>query len=103
PTSRASPLPPRSPYATLFRSQAYGVLEERLTPRLPLAERYAERRFPDPIGLLDDVLMTTRDLAIQLGLRLEGEGLGAQAFHLFLDRKSTRLNSSHVKSSYAVF
>src|SRR5690606_12619153 len=29
--------------------------------------------------------------------------LGAQKFALYLDRKSTRLNSSHVKISYAVF
>jgi protein ImuB len=66
--------------------QAYGFAEERMTPRLPIAERYAERKFPDPIGLMDDVLMTTHDLAIQLGIRLESEGLGAQAFHLFLYR-----------------
>ncbi|WP_354040017.1 DNA polymerase Y family protein [Devosia sp. UYZn731] len=66
--------------------QAYGYLEERMTPRLPIAERYAERKFPDPIGLMDDVLMTTHDLGIQLGIRLESEGLGAQAFHLFLYR-----------------
>lgn len=66
--------------------QAYGYLEERMTPRLPIAERYAERKFPDPIGLMDDVLMTTQDLAIQLGIRLESEGLGAQTFHLFLYR-----------------
>lgn len=66
--------------------QAYGSIEERLTPRLPVAERYAERKFPDPIGLMDDVLMTTSDLAIQLGIRLESEGLGAQTFHLFLYR-----------------
>src|SRR5690606_42063717 len=26
-----------------------------------------------------------------------------ELFHLFVDRKSTRLNSSHAKSSYAVF
>ncbi|MGV8956090.1 MAG: Y-family DNA polymerase [Cypionkella sp.] len=66
--------------------QAYGFAEERMTPRLPIAERHAERRFAEPIGLMDDVLMTTQDLAIQLGLRLESEGLGAQAFHLFLYR-----------------
>ena len=66
--------------------QAYGFAEERMTPRLPAAERYAERKFADPIGLMDDVLMTSQDLAIQLGIRLEGEGLGAQAFHLFLYR-----------------
>ncbi|MDP2779472.1 DNA polymerase Y family protein [Devosia sp.] len=94
------PLQARFGLSLLTRlDQAYGMLEERLTPRLPLAERYAERRFPDPIGLLDDVLMTTRDLAIQLGLRLEAEGLGAQAFHLFLYRVDHKVMTLSVNSA----
>ena len=79
--------------------QAYGQLEESMTPRLPVAERYAERRFPDPIGLMDDVLMTAHDLAIQLGLRLETEGLGAQAFHLFLYRVDHTVMAMSVNSA----
>jgi protein ImuB len=79
--------------------QAYGHIEERMTPRLPLAERYAERRFADPIGLMDDVLMTCHDLAIQLGLRLEAEGQGAQAFHLFLYRVDHKVMSLSVNSA----
>ncbi|KKB85657.1 hypothetical protein VW29_06460 [Devosia limi DSM 17137] len=78
--------------------QAYGRAEERLTPRLPLAERHAERRFVEPIGLMDDVLMCAHDLAIQLGLRLEGEGLGAQAFHLFLYRVDHQVMTMSVNS-----
>ena len=66
--------------------QALGHIEERMTPRLPLAERFVERRFADPIGLMDDVLMCAHDLAVSLGIRLEGEGLGAKTFHLFLYR-----------------
>lgn len=66
--------------------QALGRLEERITPRIPIAEYYAERRFAEPIGFMDDVLMTARDLAIQLGIRLEAEALGAQTFHLLLYR-----------------
>jgi protein ImuB len=79
--------------------QAYGMLEERMTPRLPLAERYAERRFPDPVGLMDDVLMTAHDLAIQLGLRLEKEGMGAQAFHLFLYRVDHKVMTMSVNAA----
>lgn len=79
--------------------QAYGRLEEHLTPRLPPAERYAERRFADPIGLMDDVLMCTRDLAIQLGLRLEAEGMGAQAFHLFLYRVDHKVMTLSVNAA----
>lgn len=66
--------------------QALGHVEERINPRLPIVEHYAERRFVDPIGLIDDVLMCAHDLAIQLAIRLEAKGLGAQTFHLFLYR-----------------
>lgn len=79
--------------------QAYGMIEERMTPRLPLAERYAERRFADPIGLMDDVLMTCHDLAIQLGIRLEAEGQGGQAFHLFLYRVDHKVMAMSVNSA----
>jgi protein ImuB len=79
--------------------QALGRLEERVTPRIPIAERYAERRFADPIGLIDDVLMTTRDLAIRLGLQLEAEGLGAQSFHLFLYRVDHQVMSLSVNAA----
>ena len=81
--------------------QALGHFEERVKPRLPIAERYAERRFADPIGLIDDVLMCARDLAIQLGVRLEAEGLGAQSFHLFLYRVDHKVMSLSVNASRA--
>ena len=58
--------------------QALGEIEERVKPRLPLVEHFAERRFAEPIGLIDDVLMTAHDLAIRLSSDLERHGLGAQ-------------------------
>lgn len=64
--------------------QALGDIEERLVPRLPATDYYSERRFAEPIGLMDDVLMTARDLALRLASQLEGDGLGAQTYHLFL-------------------
>src|SRR5690606_40860311 len=75
------PRPPRStlfPYTTLFRSYAisgfrYGFLGEADSP-----------------VLIGSIVL----LAINAGL---------SALCYFLDRKSTRLNSSHVKISYAVF
>lgn len=79
--------------------QAYGLLEERMTPRIPIAERHAERRFVDPIGLMDDVLMTAHDLAIQLAFRLETEGLGGQAFHLFLYRVDHKVMTFSINSA----
>lgn len=91
---------PRKPLQARFGAklllrldQAHGEVEERMTPRLPLVEHFAERRFADPIALMDDVLMTTHDLAVQLGCRLEAEGLGAQAFHLFLYRVDHKVMS----------
>ncbi|RZA18422.1 MAG: DNA polymerase Y family protein, partial [Proteobacteria bacterium] len=66
--------------------QAFGEIEERMTPRLPLVEHLAEQRFADPISLMDDVLRTTHDLAVKLANILEKAGLGGQEFHLFLYR-----------------
>ncbi|WEK04271.1 MAG: DNA polymerase Y family protein [Candidatus Devosia phytovorans] len=79
--------------------QAYGYLEERMTPRLPQVEHYVERRFADPIGLMDDVLAACHDLAIQLGFRLEAGGLGGQTFHLFLYRVDHKVMAMSVNSA----
>ncbi len=79
--------------------QAYGHAEERLVPRLPLAEYRAERRFPDPIGLMDDVLAATGDLAIQLAHRLEKQGLGAQQFALLLYRVDHKVMTLAVRAA----
>lgn len=71
--------------------QALGLLEERVIPRLPVPERMVERKFAEPIGLIDDVVMTANDLAHGLSGRLEAEGLGAQTFHLMLYRVDHKL------------
>lgn len=81
--------------------QALGWVEENLKPRLPLAEYFAEHRFADPIGLIDDVLMCAHDLAVQLALRLEREGVGAQAFHLFLYRVDHKVMTLSVNAARA--
>lgn len=84
---------PRKPLQALFGQsflirldQAYGHIEERITPRLPLVEHFVERRFFEPISLLDDVLGIAEELAAKLCAELETHGLGAQTFHLFLYR-----------------
>lgn len=81
--------------------QALGRCEERLVPRLPPAERHVERRFAEPIGLLDDVLMCARDLAIRLAVQLEAEGMGAQGFHLFLYRVDHKVMTLSVNAARA--
>src|SRR2546422_8119942 len=72
--------PPRStlfPYTTLFRSRNFA----------PLADAYRKA------GLIDNAI----DLC-QNGLKLHPDYVSA-----YIDRKSTRLNSSHGYISYAVF
>lgn len=81
--------------------QALGWLEEKLTPRLPLVEHCVERRFPEPIGLIEDVLMTAHDLAVTLAHSLELQGLGAQTFHLFLYRVDHKVMVMTVQSARA--
>jgi protein ImuB len=81
--------------------QALGLAEEKITPRLPLAEHYVERRFPEPIGLIEEVLMTARDLAITMSLKLERLGLGAQTFHLMLYRVDHKVMALAVNAARA--
>src|SRR3712207_8636431 len=89
--------PPRStlfPYTTLFRSR---VGAEALS------------RFPADWGKAPDVCFAEAH-GVGLGHRLELLALERAAEHLAvvtgyvaIDRKSTRLNSSHANISYAVF
>lgn len=81
--------------------QALGEIEERITPRIPASEHYAEQRFSEPIGYLDDVLMMTRDLAVRLALRLEAKQLGAQTFHLFLYRVDHKVITLSINAARA--
>lgn len=71
--------------------QALGDVEEKPAPRLPPVEHFAERRFAEPIGLMDDVLACAGDLSIRLAAELEAAGEGAQTFHLFLYRVDHKL------------
>src|SRR3712207_8616823 len=89
--------PPRStlfPYTTLFRSRGREV-------RLQWAERglpqRAQGREEDPLPSLP-LGAGKKTSSTQAGGTGVGEGIGRT-----LDRKSTRLNSSHANISYAVF
>src|SRR3712207_7963275 len=84
--------PPRStlfPYTTLFRSR-------RLAALLPALARRSSRRLGLGRRLLG--LLAFRAAAFEL-LALLGRARPRDR----LDRKSTRLNSSHANISYAVF
>src|SRR5690606_41892621 len=97
--------PPRStllPYTTLFRSDG--------TVRT-LADSYQGKRFNSPNDVAVDaqgrvyvsdpryVGNEPRELEDEAVYRIDPDG----TVHRLEDRKSTRLNSSHVKISYAVF
>src|SRR5256885_9849633 len=86
--------PPRStlfPYTTLFRSRASRV-KQVLGAEVPLTDA---RRFLDAAGF--DVRASN---AAELTVRVPTWRADVTAE---IDRKSTRLNSSHLVISYAVF
>src|SRR5690606_41678869 len=99
---RRPPSPPLFPYTTLFRS----LLIERLTPLLPVQSCIVvvqgyhghDLVLVEPSHLLVAVQpeLARRQLALK---RQAASGIPLQQ----PDRKSTRLNSNHVKISYAVF
>ncbi|MBJ7579489.1 DNA polymerase Y family protein [Devosia sp. MC532] len=99
-TRPRKPLQARFGQSLILRlDQAYGHVLERMNPRLPQTEQFAERRFAEPIALIDDVLATTKDLAITLSQQLEKQGQGAQSFHLFLYRVDHKVMTLSVNSA----
>src|SRR5205085_10388861 len=98
------PLPPRSPlfpYTTLFRSSACRRLRAAngwLCPAPGRLCRFACRRLEEHRDELPDVLLAARigRRTTELLDQTDGAPNG-------IDRKSTRLNSSHSQISYAVF
>src|SRR5690606_41494354 len=100
------PLPPRPtlvPYTTLFRSVLLpdrqllaGGDHQLLADQVDAGDHLGDRVLDlDPGVHLDEVEAPV--------LEQELEGAGAAVADAEADRKSTRLNSSHVKISYAVF
>src|SRR5690606_41950232 len=87
---RRSPASTLFPYTTLFRSLA------RL---LEAVEAPAERLELQPVGAVLVLLPAGAEAQHEAPARDVVDRGG----HLRQDRKSTRLNSSHVKISYAVF
>src|SRR5688572_30852803 len=86
--------PPRStlfPYTTLFRSG-----DEPILPR-------GDERSPDGGGACVPTLLRVGDRWMMWYTAGLVSPPGTQRIHLCLDRKSTRLNSSHSQISYAVF
>src|SRR5256885_6013383 len=83
--------PPRStlfPYTTLFRSRPFN--------------RFAFGQ-PRIVSTLSEAIEFSRGLHIDLAVVGGGTPKAAAIQNSFRDRKSTRLNSSHLVISYAVF
>src|SRR5690606_41593777 len=98
PTSLLSrrPRPPRPtlfPYTTLFRSDP-DKMEQVMDNLISNAIKYT------PQGSIEVGCVQKGDV-VEVYVKDTGPGISAE--HLERDRKSTRLNSSHVKISYAVF
>src|SRR5689334_24705140 len=91
--------PPRStlfPYTTLFRSEAQGpqIGGEGGGGGLGVVAM--------PVGVVEVTPQATRFIRFGGGRRMLGAALAGVLVGM-LDRKSTRLNSSHSSISYAVF
>src|SRR5207253_9630116 len=90
-----APRPALFPYTTLFRS--IGMVLAVLAGLLEFASAKAFVMVGVVYGLGQVVE------GFYLTPRLVGERIGLHPLAVILDRKSTRLNSSHVATSYAVF
>src|SRR5690349_23688635 len=93
--------PPRSPlfpYTTLFR------LVQTSAFNLPNDEVVREKKGSKKVLLKNVMDAKFRQSGKPIALRVLDPSLtNLVSFNAYLDRKSTRLNSSHVESSYAVF
>src|SRR5690606_42063879 len=98
----ARPRAPVFPYTTLFRSAERGAEIGVGVDDVTEVERVsAVRHLPHPVVVRVEVARVVEDLVGPI--RVVGElELGRDLGRPLLDRKSTRLNSSHVKISYAV-
>src|SRR5690606_41449133 len=98
----APPRRPRFPYTTLFRSGDGGVTAAgALAGILPAAVGGITGSATNDGGLTATLPVLTGQSTGSAVTTASLDGV-LPAFGAQLDRKSTRLNSSHVKSSYAV-
>src|SRR5690606_41491234 len=96
------PWSPLFPYTTLFRSRDE-LSSSELLRRSDMAMYVSKEGGKNRCTWFSDDFDKNRDIAQQVECDLR-EALRLQEFRLaYQDRKSTRLNSSHVKISYAVF
>src|SRR5947209_11935357 len=96
---RRPPRPTLFPYTTLFRSVGFPRQPYQVSRAgLGIVARSSEDARP-----LFEVPRTTYDFAFALAPFRQQMRMRLRRDHQALDRKSTRLNSSHANISYAVF
>src|SRR5690606_41748417 len=97
--------PPRSPlfpYTTLFRSSGFDLLRQQLFELTDLTAGLGNQNTRVGAELADTECYRRADHIAEL-FRLAVLRSRKNEDRVNADRKSTRLNSSHVKISYAVF
>src|SRR5690349_22026889 len=95
------PSPTLFPYTTLFRSRFASATGPILGPIIGMevvSAFFVEAAFIG-VMLYGDGRVKPRTMLVSCGM----VALGTVLSTLWIDRKSTRLNSSHVEISYAVF
>src|SRR5690554_1287782 len=75
------------------------IQKKVLIPRLILAEKYKKPVILHCVAAYQEIIRIKKELKLTIPLIIHGFSKNAQV----ADRKSTRLNSSHVRISYAVF
>src|SRR5690606_42071490 len=99
------PPPPAPPYpcTTLFRSQCLSRLgEQHSTLKDTGAKVMAFAQSLSGVVVSDEVVKGAMALYVFTQMEICSYKILAEAAAVRIDRESTRLNSSHVKSSYAV-
>src|SRR5688572_31971838 len=98
--------PPRStlvPYTTLFRSKAYeSIVKGENIPEPSIPESF-KVLLKEIQSLALDANLISEEGAVPLEEEEDDLLRAAEELGIDLDRKSTRLNSSHSQISYAVF
>src|SRR5204862_4112051 len=102
-TTRLPPISPLFPYTTLFRSRH----DQLAAPDIGIADQVEGgigRQETVAAPGAEQMLRAVADRGVDLrGLRHGPGEFCRRRLGMRLDRKSTRLNSSHVEISYAVF
>jgi protein ImuB len=97
---------PRAPLAARFGAelilrldQSLGIDEEAISPRRPMPALLAERRFAEPISLVEDIAATVASLAGTLAQRLEERGIGGRSFELSLYRVDGVVSRAEIRTA----